>query len=342
MAQPSFRELLTAIKKDKDIPAVMLLMGEEAYYIDKLVEAVENFSIGEADKDFNFHIYYGNDADMEAIVATAQQYPVMAPRKVVILKEAQSAFNAKAALEKLAPYVSRPNKTTLLVVAFKGDNLNATSKLMKAAKDSGAVVFKSAPVKDWDLSGHVRDYCTQNGFNIEEKAVSLLCDYIGTPLSKIFGEVDKLMAIKADSKRIQAEDIEKHIGVSKDFNNFELVKAIATKDYQQSVRIIRYFAKNPKPNPVVVTTAVLFKHFMSMVVCHYLADKSDTSMMQALGLKSPYGLRDIKDGLRRYNARQAVAGVHAIRDFDRRSKGIESMQNEYDLLQELVFRLITA
>ncbi|MDE6071080.1 MAG: DNA polymerase III subunit delta, partial [Muribaculaceae bacterium] len=142
----------------KEFAPVYLLMGEEDFYIDKIVEAIESKAIEEDDKDFNFNVYYGVDADMDTVVAAAQQLPVMAPRRVVLLKEAQSRQMAKVALEKLAPYVSHPNKDTVFVVAFKGDNLNATSALMKNAAKGGAVIFKSEKVRDYQLSSHLKDY----------------------------------------------------------------------------------------------------------------------------------------------------------------------------------------
>lgn len=342
MAQPSFREIIAAVRKKDATPQVVILMGEETYYIDSLVEAFENYTIHEDDKDFNFHVFYGNDADIDNVVACAQQFPVMADRKLVILKEAQSMYQAKAQLEKLAPYVLRPNASTIFVVAFKGDTLNATSKLMKAAKETGALVFRSDAVKGYQLPPHVRDYCASHGFNIDEKALALICDYIGTPLSKIFGELDKLFMIKGGDKRITCDDIERNIGISKDFNNLEFSNALVNKDYPRCVRMIKYFERNPKAAPAVMITATVFNSFSRIVTCHFLADKSDSSMLQATGLKSPYALKDIRTGMRNYNPAQAVKAIHHIREFDAKSKGVGSYQNEYDLLTELVFKIITS
>ncbi|MDE6682799.1 MAG: DNA polymerase III subunit delta, partial [Muribaculaceae bacterium] len=212
MALPGFREILTTIKKGTDLSPVYILMGEETFYIDRLVEAFENHVIPESDRDFNQTVFYGNDSEIDFVVATAQQFPVMADRKLVILKEAQTMHQAKSQLDKFASYITRPNNTTILVIVYKGDVLSGTSKLIKAANASKAIIFKSEPVKDWQLATHIKDYCNSLGFSIEEKATAMLCDYIGGPLSKVFGEVNKLVMIKGGEKKITAADIENHIG----------------------------------------------------------------------------------------------------------------------------------
>lgn len=341
MAHPDFREILTNIKKNVNLSPVYILMGEETFYIDRLIEAFENHIIPEDDRDFNQTVFYGNDSEIDIIIATVKQFPVMADRKLVILKEAQTMHQAKTQLEKLAPYISHPNSTTIFVLGFKGDNLNATSKIIKAANASKAVIFKSEAIKEWQLASHIKDYCSSIGFSIEEKATAMLCDYIGGPLSKVFGEINKLVMIKGSDKRITATDIENHIGISKDYNNFELIKAISSKNYPQTMKILRYFEKNPKTNPTVVTNSMIFNLFQKISIAHYLTDKSEKGMMEALGARSAWQLKDIKEGLRFYNPRQSVNAIHYCRDFDTMSKGVNSYQNEYDLLRELVFKIFT-
>lgn len=341
MASLGFRDILGSIKNGKELSPVYILMGEESFYIDSLIEAFENHVIPEDDRDFNQSVFYGNDADLDLVISTAQQFPVMADRKLVILKEAQTLHQAKNQLEKLAPYIARPNSNTVFVVAFKGDNLNVTSKIMKATVASKGIIFKSEAVKDYQLPAHVKDYGTSLGYTIEDKAVSMLCDYIGTPLSKIFGEIKKLAMIKGKVKRITAEDIEKHIGVSKDYNNFELLKSVSSKNYLQTMKILKYFEKNPKTNPTIVSNSMLFSLFQKIVIVHFLPDKSEKSMMEALCVRSSWQLKDVKEGLKNYNPRQSVNAVHYCREFDTKSKGIGSYQNEYDLFRELIFKLFT-
>lgn len=339
---PTFREVMSAIKK-RDFAPVYILMGEEPYYIDQIVKSLENNVVDVADRDFNSIVYYGSDAEIGKVIGSAQQYPVMADRQLVMLKEAQTMSQAKTQLDKLASYVARPNAMTVLVVVYKGDVLPATSALMKRAKDSDCVVFRSDKLKDYQLSGPIMDYCASKGLGIDEKAVSLLCDYIGNPLSKLFGEIDKLIiAAGSDVKRISPELIERNIGISKDFNTFELVKALARKDYPKAMMIVEYFSRNPKQNPGVMTVAVLFKFFSNLFIASVTRDKSDQSLIAALDLKNSYALRDYRDGLQFYNARQALAAVHSLREYDVHSKGIGSTQNEFELLKELIFKIFTA
>lgn len=170
----------------------------------------------------------------------------------------------------------------------------------------------------------------------------VLIEYIGNSLQKLFGEIDKLIvAAGTGAKRITAGMVEENIGISKEFNNFELSKALSSKDYPKTMRILEYFRKNPKNNPTVMTTAVLFKFFSQLVVAHFCSDKSDRGLMEALQLKTTYALREIRDGMQMYTPRQALAAISALRDFDCKSKGIGSLQNEYDLQRELIFKIFT-
>lgn len=341
-AGPSFRDVIGDVKKGNFAP-VYILMGEEAYYIDEIAKCLENNVIDEADRDFNSIVYYGSDTEIGAVIASAQQYPVMSDRQLVILKEAQTMQNSKAQIDKLASYVAHPNKSTVLVIVYKGDALPSTSKLLKAAKESEAIVFRSDKLRDYQLSGPISDYCASKGMGIDEKAISLLCDYIGNPLSKLFGEIDKLIvAAGNDVRRISPDLIEKNIGISKDFNTFELVKALARKDYPKSMMIVEYFSRNPRQNPGVMIVATVFSFFSKLFIATVTRDKTDASLMSALELKSSFALKDYRDGLQHYNARMALGAIHAIREYDAQSKGIGSTQNEYELLKELIFKIFTA
>lgn len=338
---PSFRELMGSIRK-RDFAPVYILMGDEPYYLDEIARALENNVVPEEDRDFNSITYYGADSDIGSVIASAQQYPVMAERQLVILKEAQTLSNAKNQLDKLASYVLRPNATTVLVVVYKGDSISSTSQLIKNAKGTDCVIFKSDRLRDYQLAGPITDYCMSKGFGIDDKAVSLLCDYIGNPLSKLFGEIDKLIvAAGKDVNRINPELIEKNIGISKDFNTFELVKALSKKDFPKSMLIVDYFSKNPKQNPGVMIVATLFNYFSKLFIATITKDKSDASLMAELELKNQYALKDYRDGLQYYNAKMALGAIHALREYDAQSKGIESTQNEYELLKELIFKIFT-
>jgi len=337
---PGIRDIIFDIRHGSPAP-VYVLMGEEAYYIDLIVDNLEKYVVSEDDRDFNYNVFYGNDADIDFVIATAQQFPVMADRKLVILKEAQSMVQAKVQLERLGSYLARPNQTTVFAIVYKGEPFNASSKLIKGAKEGGAVIFRSDVPRDYELEAHVRDYCQSRKTSIEEKALKLLCEYIGPPLSKLFGELNKLIAIKGDKRKITSEDIEKNIGISKDFNNFELINALSVKDYPKAMMIVKYFESNPKANPTVMTTGVMFNYFSNLVIAHYLQDKSDQSFRNTFGFKAQVQFRSLKEGLRNYSPMQAVNCIHYLREFDTMSKGIDSYLNEYSLLRELVFKIFT-
>lgn len=337
-----YREIIDNIKKGQ-FASIYLLMGEEPYYIDLIVEAIEKHAVKEENKDFDQLVFYGAEADLDVVMASARQFPVMGDRQLVILKEAQTVQGQKSQLDRLAPYISQPNSRGVFVLAYKGDNLAATSAIMKAAaKSSGTVVFKSPKVKEYQLATPIKDYCRMRKVQIEEQAVLLLIEYIGNSLRKLFGEIDKLIvAAGSESKTITASLVADNIGISKEYNNFELTKALSLKDYPKTLRILDYFRKNPKNNPTVMTTTAMFTFFSRIVITHFLQDRSDASLMQNLQLKSPYAIREIRDGVSMYSPRQALSAISALRDFDCRSKGINSFQNEYALQRELVFKIFT-
>lgn len=335
-----YREIITDIKKGIFSP-IYILMGDEDYYIDQIVEALEQNVVNEDEKDFNLATFYGADVDVKQVISRAQQYPLMSERHLVMLKEAQAMDKAKTRLEQLVPYVNHSNDTCVLVIVYKGDSLSATSQLVKAAKATGSVIFKSERLKDYQLSAPLKDYCREKNIKIDDKSVSLLCDYIGAPLSKLFGEVDKLIVAAGKSGTITPELIESVIGISKEFNSFELIKSISVRDYPKSMMIIEHFSRNSKQNPGIMVIATLFNYFSKLFIASITKDKSEPSLLQELDLKSSYALTDYKNGLRNYKAVTIDRIIHSIRDCDVMSKGVGSNKNEYDLLKELVYKIFT-
>lgn len=337
-----FRQILQDIKK-KSFAPVYVLMGEEPYYLDKIAEALERTVVADEDKEFDQTVLYGADANAAMVMEACGQFPLMSDKRLVLLKEAQAMQNAKAQLDRLKGYVAAPGTMTVLCVVFKGDKLNATSEILKAAKKNQAVVvFDSPKVKEYKLGEVVKDYCLSNRIKIEEKAVELLVANVGSSLSSLFSELEKLqVALEGDDKKITAGIVSEHTGISKEYNNFELINALARRDYFQSLNIVHHFEDNPKANPTVVTGAMIFTFFQKLVIAAFNADKSDRGLMEVLQLKTAYALRDIRTGLSHYNAAQLVKAIHAIREFDTKSKGIGSFQKEYPLLQELVLQLLT-
>lgn len=316
-------------------------MGEEDYYIDKIAETLESSVIPEEEKDFNYTVFYGADSDVLQVVSRSQQYPVMAERQLVMLKEAQTLFHAKTNLEKLSSYINNPNQTTVLVITYKGEALAATHPLVKSLAKGEGIIFKSERIRDYMLPAKVGDYCRGQKVGIDDKAIALLCNYIGGPVSKLFGEIDKLIVASGETHRITPELIEAIIGISKEFNTFELIKAISVRNFETAMRITDYFSRNPKQNPGVMVVSMLFNYFSKLFIASISRDKSDMGLMTELDLKSSYALTDYKNGIRNYSAKSIDAIIHAIRQHDVQSKGIGSNQNEFDLLKELIFKIFT-
>lgn len=337
----SFRDIVTSIRKGNFAP-VYILSGEEEYFIDQITDLLEERVIDESDRDFNLFTYYGADADIDVVAASARQFPLTGGRQLVLLKEAQAMDRAKTRLDRLASYVEKPVLSTVLVIAYKGEALGASSKLVKAADAGGGVVFRSDRVKDYNIAPHLRDYCSSRGLRIDDKAVSMLTELQGTELKKIFGEIDKIaVAEKGLAKTITVDLVERHTGFSKDFNNFELTSALAVKDYRKAMTIVDYFSRSPRQHPTVATVALLFNFYSKLVIAGCLRERTDSAIMSAIGAKSEYAIREIKTAMRFYSLRQSASCVAAIRDFDCQAKGIGSIRNEFDLLRELVFKLVT-
>lgn len=335
-----FRSIITSIRK-KEFAPVYLLMGEESYYIDKIVEILDSSLVAEDERDFNYSVVYGKDANIPDIIASCQQYPFMADRRAVFFKEAQTVEGGKNTLDQLASYIAHPNEQCSLVISFKGDSLNATSKLMKTAGASdNVVVFKSDRLREWEVAAPISEYCREKKVAIGEDSINILKEYIGCELSKLFGAIDKLI-VSSDiaGGRITPELIERNIGISKDYNNFELINALALKNYDKCMRIISYFESNPSKNPTVMTTGLLYGFFSKLFSAQMSADKTEAGLKAAVGAKSDFAFIDYRNALRNYTAVQSINAIHLLRQFDTQSKGVGSFQNEFGLLKETIFNI---
>lgn len=336
----SYTDIIKDIRAGKFAP-VYLLQGEEPYYIDKIVEMLSDRVVPDADaRDFDLYNFFGADADLRTVIDTSRQFPLMSDKQLVMLREAQAMQNGRNEIEKLAAYVEHAVQSTVLVVTFKAEPLKSSSQLVKALKKAGGVVFTGEKVKEWQLDKLITDYCKEKKIAIDNKSVQMLKDFIGNDLSRLFSEIDKL-AVANGNAPITPESIEKNIGISKDFNNFELVNALAAKDYTRCMRIVDYFEKNPKQNPVVVTTAMMFRFYSNLMLAFYAPDKSDNGLLVQLGFSSKYQLRDISQGMRNYTARSCFNIIHELRLLDCRSKGIGTLQKDYTQLKEFVFKAFT-
>lgn len=334
---PTFPELRRQLAAKTTLAPVYLLHGEEGYYIDELVKDFEAL-VPEEERDFNLYILYAPESGVETVMDVCHRYPMMAERQVVIVKEAQ-AIRADQ-LNKLHSYVERPNPTTVLVISCRG--AQAKGKELLAAVKKNGVIFESKRLSERNVLPVISDLIKEKRLNVDPKALSMLRDYIGVDLARLYNEIDKLALILGPGAMITPEAIERNIGISKDYNNFELVDAVNTRNAAKAFAIVEYFRNNPKNNPTVMTVSSLFNQFSNLLIYHYTRDKSPSGYLDALGLRSPWALKGYETAARNYNVRQTIEIISAIREFDTRSKGIGSRQNEYDLLKDLIFHTLTA
>lgn len=339
MAAPAvtFEGLKSQLAKRQYAP-IYLLHGEEGYYIDALVKIFEQILPPE-ERDFNMYTMYAPEVSPDTVMDACRRYPMMAERQVVILKEAQ-AINATQ-LNRLHLYASQPSPTTILVICCRGAVAKAKDLIAEIKKNNG-VVFLSEKIKESNALNFINSYIKFKGLNAEQKSLEMLRDFIGTDLSRLYNEIDKLALILEQNAMITPECIERNIGVSKDSNNFELVDALAQKDSLKAYNIIEYFRLNPKNNPTVLTVAAIFNYFSNLLTLYFSKDKSEPTLMSMVGAKWPSHFARYKVGLKNYNAFQAIEIIAAIREFDAKSKGIDSRQNEHDLMKDLIFHILSA
>lgn len=331
----SYEQILDSLKR-KEYAPVYYLMGEESYYINLLAGYIENNVLQEADKAFNQTVLYGKDADIRTIINAAKRFPMGSQYQVVIVKEAQQLKS----IEELSFYLKQPLASTILVFCHKYGTLDKRKKVASEIEKTG-VLFVSEKLRDYQIPAWITKYLADRKVKISEKAALMLTEFLGTDLSKIANELDKLLITKPESETtITPELIEKNIGISKDFNNFELQSALVAGDVLKANRIILYFADNPKNNPVIVTLSVLFNFFSNLMVYHYLQDKSSAVVARELGV-NPYFVKDYQAAAKRFSAAKTLRIISLLRESDARSKGIENVSTDAgDLLKELVYKIL--
>ena len=328
------RNIVSDIKKG-NIKPIYFLMGEEPYYIDKISDFIEENILDEAEKGFNQQVMYGRDASIEDIVSSAKRYPMMAERQVIIVKEAQDLSRN---IEKLVSYAENPQPTTVLVLNYKYKKLDKRKKLHKAIAKTG-FIYESKKLYENQVSDWIRRVLSGKKYQIEPKASQMLVEFLGTDLSKISNELDKLMLILPKETIIDDTHIEDNIGISKDFNNFELRKAVGEKNIVKANRIINYFAENPKNNPLVMTISLLNSFFTQLLSFHGLQDKSKNSVAKSIGV-SPYFVDEYFLAARNYPMRKVAQVIATLRDADVKSKGVGASQSQKDILKELLFKIL--
>lgn len=336
-AAPTFAEIVKNVRH-RHLAPVYILHGEEGFFIDELVKEFEAV-VPEGERDFNLYTFYAPETKSETIISACRRYPMMAERQVVIVKEAQAARADE--INKLHPYLSTVTPTTVLVVCFRGEKAKGKD-LLAAAKKHGAVMFESKKPTGRNVDTLINNIVREKGLNIEAKGLAMLCEYLGTDAAKIYNEVNKMAMVLGRGAMITPESIEQNIGVSKDYNDFELVDALASRDSKKVFRILAYFRRNPKNCPAARTAANIFSYFASLLTAQFTRDKSPSSLKEVLGLKWDMQLNRFTMGMRNYNAYQTIEIIAALRIFDANIKGIGSRQNEYDLLHAMLFKILTA
>ncbi|WP_300812159.1 DNA polymerase III subunit delta [uncultured Bacteroides sp.] len=321
----------------KQYRPVYYLMGEEAYYIDLIADYIEEHVLTETEKEFNLIVVYGADVDVATIINAAKRYPMMSEYQVVIVKESQSVRN----IEELVYYLQKPLKSTILVLCHKHGVLDRRKKLAAEIEKVG-VLFESKKLKEAQLPAFITSYLKRKGLDIESKATSMLADFVGTDLSRLTGELEKLViTLPKKQTRITPEQIEYNIGISKDYNNFELRTALIEKDVLKANRIIKYFDENPKNNPIQMTLSLLFGFFSNLMLAYYAPEKSEQGVASFLGLKTPWQAREYLTAMRRYSGVKTMQIIGEIRYTDAKSKGVgNSSLTDGDLLRELVFKIL--
>ena len=322
--------------KEGNAKPIYFLMGEEPHYIDKISDWIEANVLDESEKGFNQMVMYGRDTTIEDIIGAAKRYPMMAEKQVIIVKEAQDLSRT---IEKLEPYAAQPQPTTVLVLCYKYKKLDKRKKLHKIIQTTG-VIFESKKLYENEIPTWIARVLKSKNYHIEHKASQMLVEFLGTELSKISNELNKLMLILPENSTITDKHIEENIGISKDFNNFELRKAIGDKNVVKANRIINYFADNPKNNPIVVTIALIHSFFTQLLLFHGLKDKSKKGVAQSLKV-SIYFVDDYFRAAKNYPMRKVAQIISYTREADVKSKGVGASNASHpEILKELLFKIL--
>ncbi len=345
MAAKTYEEIFRNLK-NKIYSPVYLLHGDEPYYIDRISDYLETSVLGDMEKEFNQTIVYGRDCEPLSLISMAKRYPMMSNYQVLIVKEAQDMhyFKKKKDDEKidsdpLLNYFQNPLSSTLFVLCFKYKSFDKRTKLYKAI-EKHATVFESKKLYDNKIPEWINHYIQEKGYKIQAKASQLMTDSLGTDLSRIANECDKLFINLKPGQEIDTTHIEQNIGISKEFNSFELNAALALKNASKANRIINYFIANPKTNPMPLTIGTLYSFFSKVLLIHSLPDKSQNAVASALGM-SPYVMTDYMNGAKNYSSRKVASVIHLLHEYDLKSKGVGNTSTEDGgLLKELVYKII--
>ena len=341
MAQTT-ASVLSDLKTGKYAP-LYFLYGEEEFQIDKISDYIEENALAPAEKSFNLTVVYGKDISLRAVLESSRKFPMMAKRQVIIIKEAQElqGLNKKEEQAILAKYAEKPVPSTILVFAHKHKKLDARTALFKSLKKH-SILLESKKMYDNQIPDWIKNYCADNGYQINPKATQMLAEYIGNDLGRITKEIDKiLLNFKEKEKKIEItqEIIAKFVGISKEFNVFELQNAFGQKNAYKVNQIINYFASNPRKNPIIPVVSLLFSYFSKILLVHHNQGKDNRSLAAILKV-NPFFMKDYLQAARMYPLRKNLAIIGYIQKADLQSKGVDSVRNDYEILKELAFKIL--
>ena len=333
----TFQDIMKDLKARRFSP-IYILMGEEAYYIDQITNYIAENVLTPAEQDFNLNICFGADVSAVQVTDMAKRFPMMAEYQVVIVKEAQNIHS----LDALEKYLKNPAKTTILVWCHKNGKIDARKKVISLAEAHG-VVFESKKLKEYQLAGFMQNYLAANKITIEPKATQMMADHIGADLSRLTSELDKVaLSLSENDKRITPDIVEKEVGVSKNFNTFELRDAIVNRNVFKANQIVNYFISNPKAGSLYSFLPLLFSYFQNLMIVFYSPNnKSESDIAQILGLKNNWGAKEYIIGMRNYSARKTKDIIAKIREVDAKSKGLNNVSTGAgDLMKEVIFFIL--
>ncbi len=330
----NYEDILANLKK-KIYHPVYFLMGEESYFIDQITNYISKNVLTDAEKGFNQHVLYGKDTDVDTIITHSRRFPMMANHQVIIVKEAQNIRK----IEDLEAYIKAPLKSTILVINYKYKSIDKRKGFAKQLAKN-CVLFESKKIYDNKLPAWINGYLSSQGYSIEPQASAMLAEYLGTDLSKVSNELNKLIISLPKGTKISPDHIEKNIGISKDYNIFELQNALGTKNVLKTNQIINYFAANPATNPFTRTIGSLYFYFSKLLKFHFLKDKSPNSVASALQI-NPFFVRSYTDAAKVYNPKKLVAIIGILREYDMKSKGMGNVSASHgDLQKEMIYKIL--
>ena len=331
----TYQQIINQMKSG-DWKPIYFLHGEEDYYIDLIANYVEENLLTDDEKEFNMTLLYGKDTTCDEIIMAAKRYPMMSQYQLIMVREAQNIKD----FDILSTYLKQPLASSVIVFCHKHGSVDARKKFVKDIATTG-ILFESKRKYDNEIPSWITAYVREHNADIEPKAANLLAEFLGTQLSKVVNEVDKLLILlnNSETRRIDSAMVERNIGISKDYNNFELVKALGDRDILKINRIIDHFAKDPKNNPIVVTTTVVFNFFSNLLLYHSLKDKSQANVAAELKI-NPYFVKDYQHAASIYNSARTLYAIGLLRELDVRSKGFgDSSTSHRDLLREIMFKI---